>query len=91
VFTHSGNRSRTAIGIIHRSAEWNLGRHRPKFHMSANVLAALPKSAHPGAIKAMQQNYSAEDIDHTLARRHRGRLPGVPQPSRLGRQLVVPA
>ena len=64
MFTHSGNRSRTAIGIIHRSAEWNLGRHRPKFHKSANVLAALPKSAHPGAIKAMQQIYNAEDIDH---------------------------
>src|SRR5664279_1666117 len=26
------------------------------FHMSANVLAALPKSAHPGAIKAMQRS-----------------------------------
>jgi len=34
------------------------------FHKSANVLAALPKSAHPGAIKAMQQIYNAEDIDH---------------------------
>ena len=64
MFTHSGNRSRTAIGIIHRSAEWNLGRCRPKFHKSANVLAALPKSAHPGAIKAMQEIYNAEDIDH---------------------------
>ena len=64
MFTHSGNRSRTTIGIIHKSAEWNLGRHRPKFHKSANVLAALPKSAHPGAIKAMQAIYNAEDIDH---------------------------
>jgi putative transposase len=34
------------------------------FHKSANVLAALPKSAHPGAIKAMQAIYNAEDIDH---------------------------
>ena len=34
------------------------------FHKSANVLAALPKSAHPGAIKAMQEIYHAEDIDH---------------------------
>ena len=34
------------------------------FHKSANVLAALPKSAHPGAIKAMQEIYNAEDIDH---------------------------
>jgi transposase-like protein len=34
------------------------------FHKSANVLAALPKSAHPGAIKALQEIYNAEDIDH---------------------------
>jgi len=34
------------------------------FHKSANVLAALPKSAHPGAIKAMQEIYNAEDIEH---------------------------
>jgi putative transposase len=34
------------------------------FHKSANVLAALPKSAHPGAIRAMQEIYNAEDIDH---------------------------
>ncbi len=34
------------------------------FHKSANVLAALPKSAHPGAILAMQQIYNAEDLDH---------------------------
>jgi transposase-like protein len=34
------------------------------FHKSANVLAALPKSAHPGAIKAMQAIYNAEDLDH---------------------------
>jgi transposase-like protein len=34
------------------------------FHKSANVLATLPKSAHPGAIKAMQEIYNAEDIEH---------------------------
>ncbi len=34
------------------------------FHKSANVLAALPKSAHPGAVKAMQEIYQAEDNDH---------------------------
>ena len=33
------------------------------FHKSANVLAALPKSAHPGAITAMQQIYNAENGD----------------------------
>jgi len=33
------------------------------FHKSANVLAALPKSAHPGAVTAMQQIYNAENGD----------------------------
>ncbi|MEV0297089.1 IS256 family transposase [Nocardia sp. NPDC050710] len=33
------------------------------FHKSANVLAALPKSAHPGALAAMKDIYNAEDID----------------------------
>ena len=34
------------------------------FHKQANVLAALPKSAHPGALAAMRDIYNAEDIDH---------------------------
>lgn len=33
------------------------------FHKQANVLAALPKSAHPGAVAAMRDIYNAEDID----------------------------
>lgn len=33
------------------------------FHKSANVLAVLPKSAHPGAVAAMKDIYNAEDID----------------------------
>ncbi|WP_238845609.1 IS256 family transposase [Nocardia terpenica] len=33
------------------------------WHKQANVLAALPKSAHPGAIAAMKEIYNAEDID----------------------------
>jgi putative transposase len=33
------------------------------FHKQANVLAALPKSAHPGAVSAMREIYNAEDID----------------------------
>ncbi len=33
------------------------------WHKQANVLAALPKSAHPGAIAAMREIYNAEDID----------------------------
>jgi len=34
------------------------------FHKIANVLAALPKSAHPGAKKAMAEIWNAEDRDH---------------------------
>jgi len=34
------------------------------FHKSANVLAALPKSAQPGATRAMQEIYQAQDKDH---------------------------
>ena len=33
------------------------------FHKQANVLAALPKSVHPGAVAAMKEIYNAEDID----------------------------
>jgi putative transposase len=34
------------------------------FHKIANVLAALPKSAHPGAKAALAEIYNAEDRDH---------------------------
>jgi transposase-like protein len=37
------------------------------FHKSANVLAALPKSAHPGAKKALAEIWGAEDKDHARA------------------------
>jgi hypothetical protein len=33
---------------------------------SANVLSALPKSAHPGAKKALAQIWNAEDRGHAL-------------------------
>jgi putative transposase len=33
------------------------------WHKQANVLAALPKSAHPGAFAALKEIYNAEDID----------------------------
>jgi transposase-like protein len=33
------------------------------WHKQANVLAALPKSVHPGATAAMKEIYNAEDID----------------------------
>jgi transposase-like protein len=34
------------------------------FHKTANVLAALPKSAHPAAKKALAEIWGAEDKDH---------------------------
>ena len=37
------------------------------FHVSSNVLAALPKSAHPGAKAALAEIYNAEDRDHAMA------------------------
>jgi transposase-like protein len=36
------------------------------FHKMANVLAALPKSAHPGAKKALSEIWNAEDRRHAL-------------------------
>lgn len=37
------------------------------FHKIANVLAALPKSAHPGAKKALAEIWNAEDAEHARA------------------------
>jgi transposase-like protein len=37
------------------------------FHKTANVLAALPRSAHPGAKKALAEIWGAEDKEHALA------------------------
>jgi transposase-like protein len=37
------------------------------FHKIANVLGALPKSAHPGAKKALAEIWNAEDRTHALA------------------------
>ena len=37
------------------------------FHKIANVLGALPKSAHPGAKKALAEIWNAEDKVHALA------------------------
>jgi Transposase, Mutator family len=36
------------------------------FHKTANILAALPKSAHPGAKKALAEIWNAEDKQHAL-------------------------
>src|SRR4051794_20430586 len=37
------------------------------FHKTGNVLAALPRSAHPGAKKALAEIWGAEDKPHALA------------------------
>jgi putative transposase len=37
------------------------------FHVQGNILAALPKSAHRGAKKALAEIYNAEDKDHAIA------------------------
>ncbi len=37
------------------------------FHALGNVLAALPKSAHPGAKAALAEIYNAEDREHAIA------------------------
>jgi transposase-like protein len=37
------------------------------FHKTANVLAVLPKSAHPAAKKALAEIWGAEDKDHARA------------------------
>ena len=52
------------------------------FHKIANVLGALPKSAHPGAKKALAEIWNAEDKHHALdaVSSVQGRLRGeVPQ------------
>ncbi|MGH3555437.1 MAG: IS256 family transposase, partial [Mycobacterium sp.] len=36
------------------------------FHVCSNVLAALPKSAHPGAKSALAEIYNADDKDHAM-------------------------
>jgi putative transposase len=36
------------------------------FHVSSNVLAALPKSVYPGAKAALAEIYNAEGRDHAL-------------------------
>jgi len=51
------------------------------FHKIANVLGALPKSARPGAKKALAEIWNAEDKDHArtavkaFAAAYRGEVP----------------
>ena len=55
------------------------------FHKIANVLAALPKSAHPGAKKALAEIWGAEDKQHAAAAEKEFRPPtrrSSPRPPR---------
>jgi transposase-like protein len=56
------------------------------FHKTANVLAALPKSAHPGAKKALAEIWGAEDKDHAHAAVKRSRPPTGPSSPRQSRR-----
>jgi transposase-like protein len=48
-------------------AEEHRWRQRCWFHKAANILSALPKSAHPAAKKAIAEIWSAEDKTHAQA------------------------
>jgi transposase-like protein len=56
------------------------------FHKTANVLAALPKSAHPGAKKALAEIWGAEDKTHARAAVRRSRTPTRPSSPRQPRR-----
>jgi transposase-like protein len=63
------SRSATALGFwgALREVFPDTTEQRCWFHKSANVLAALPKSAHPAAKKALAEISGAEDKTHALA------------------------
>jgi transposase-like protein len=56
------------------------------FHKTANVLAVLPKSAHPGAKKALAEIWGAEDKAHALAAVKRSTPPTEPSSPRRSRR-----
>ena len=56
------------------------------FHVSSNVLAALPKSAHPGAKAALAEIYIAEDRDTPCRRSRRSRPTTAPSGPRRSRR-----
>ena len=61
------------------------------FHKQANVLAALPKSAHPGALAAIKEIYNAEDIDKPRSRSRPSRSTTAPStPRRSPRSSTTP-
>jgi putative transposase len=56
------------------------------FHKTTNVLAALPKSAHPGAKKALAEIWGAEDKTAPWPRSRPSRPPTVPSSPRPSRR-----
>ncbi|MET3808162.1 hypothetical protein ABIB25_005191 [Nakamurella sp. UYEF19] len=64
VFAVQETRVGTLIRVDRGNDDLGITRGSGAVPQSANVPAALTKSAHPGAITAMQQIYNAEDIDH---------------------------
>jgi transposase-like protein len=66
-----GHADYTALGTNQRKALRDVfpqtKEQRCWFHKQANALAALPKSAHPGALAAMKEIYNAEDADKARA------------------------
>ena len=58
-------RGRRRAGVLGSAARGVPSHPRTRcwFHEQSNVLATLPKSAHPGALAALKEIYNAEDID----------------------------
>ena len=58
------------------------------FHKIANVLAALPRSAHPGATKALAEIWNAEDRENKITKNRGTGM--APIASRVRLTLPVP-
>jgi Transposase, Mutator family len=79
-----------ALASLRQREEWGALREvfgetreqRCWFHKTANVLAALPKSAHPGAKKALAEIWNAEDKQHALTPSRSSRPPTAPSSAR---------
>ena len=66
VVSDAVDRDGSAAGAALREVFPDTREQRCWFHKIANVLAALPKSAHPGAKKALAEIWNAEDKRHAL-------------------------
>lgn len=63
----TGERQRFSSAILPAWVFPQTKEQRCWFHKQANALAALPKSAHPGALAAMKEIYNAEDANKARA------------------------